>query len=34
MRALSRAMDLRGIKVSEDDFGLMGYDPAFMNTAA
>jgi citrate synthase len=29
-----RAMDLRRIKVSEDDFGLMTYDPAFMNTAA
>jgi citrate synthase len=29
-----RATDLRQIKVSEDDFGLMTYDPAFMNTAA
>ncbi len=29
-----RAMDLRQIKESEDDFGLMTYDPAFMNTAA
>ncbi len=28
-----RALDLRQIKVSEDDFGLMTYDPAFMNTA-
>src|SRR5206468_4657707 len=28
-----RAMDLRQIKVSSDDFGLMTYDPAFMNTA-
>ncbi len=28
-----RAMDLRQIKVKEDDFGLMTYDPAFMNTA-
>jgi citrate synthase len=27
-------MDLSQIKVSEDDFGLMTYDPAFMNTAA
>ena len=27
-------MDLRQIKVSEDDFGLMGYDPAFTNTAS
>src|SRR4051812_10767271 len=29
-----RAPALRDIKVSEDDFGLMTYDPAFMNTAA
>jgi citrate synthase len=29
-----RAMDLRKIKVSEDDFGLMTYDPAFTNTAS
>jgi citrate synthase len=29
-----RAPDLRQIKVSEDDFGLMSYDPAFMNTAS
>jgi len=28
-----RAMDLRKIKTGEDDFGLMTYDPAFMNTA-
>src|SRR5712692_9256268 len=28
-----RAMDLRQIKASPDDFGLMTYDPAFMNTA-
>ncbi len=28
-----RAMDLRQIKVSDDDFGLMTYDPAFTNTA-
>src|ERR1044071_1078083 len=28
------AMALRDIKVSEDDFGLMSYDPAFMNTAS
>jgi len=27
------AMDFRGVKVSEDDFGLMTYDPAFTNTA-
>jgi citrate synthase len=29
-----RAIDLRQIKASDDDFGLMTYDPAFMNTAA
>jgi citrate synthase len=29
-----RAMDMRQIKVSEDDFGLMTYDPAFTNTAS
>jgi citrate synthase len=29
-----RGMDLRQIKVSEDDFGLMSYDPAFTNTAS
>jgi citrate synthase len=29
-----RAMDLRKIKVAEADFGLMTYDPAFMNTAS
>ncbi len=29
-----RTTDLRKIKVSEDDFGLMSYDPAFMNTAS
>jgi len=28
-----RAMDLRQIKTGGDDFGLMTYDPAFMNTA-
>ena len=28
-----RAMDLRQIKTGADDFGLMTYDPAFMNTA-
>ncbi len=27
-------MDLRQIKVYEDDFGMMGYDPAFTNTAS
>src|SRR4029079_11829680 len=30
----NRAMDLRQHKVSDDDFGLMTYDPAFMNTAS
>jgi citrate synthase len=29
-----RAMDLRQIKTSAEDFGLMTYDPAFMNTAS
>ena len=29
-----RAMDLRQIKSGADDFGLMTYDPAFMNTAS
>ncbi|MFQ5657444.1 MAG: citrate/2-methylcitrate synthase, partial [Candidatus Methylomirabilales bacterium] len=29
-----RATDLRQIKVSADDFGLMAYDPGFMNTAS
>ena len=28
------AADLRQIKVDEGDFGLMSYDPAFMNTAS
>ncbi|GAB5544328.1 MAG: citrate synthase [Sandaracinaceae bacterium] len=28
------AMDLRQIKVSEDDFGMMSYDPAYKNTAS
>ncbi|MQA31342.1 MAG: citrate synthase [Luteitalea sp.] len=28
-----RAMDLRQIKEGPDDFGVMTYDPAFMNTA-
>ncbi|MCP3141971.1 citrate synthase [Pyxidicoccus xibeiensis] len=28
-----RTNALRQIKASEDDFGLMGYDPAFLNTA-
>ena len=29
-----RAMDLRQIKVKDDDFGMMAYDPAFLNTAS
>ncbi|HXS01818.1 MAG TPA: citrate synthase [Pyrinomonadaceae bacterium] len=29
-----KAMDLRQIKVSDNDFGMMTYDPAFMNTAS
>ena len=28
-----RALDLRAIKTGPEDFGLMTYDPAFMNTA-
>ena len=29
-----KALDLRQIKTGEADFGLMSYDPAFMNTAS
>ncbi|MBC7672709.1 MAG: citrate synthase [Polaromonas sp.] len=29
-----RAMDLRPIKANKEEFGLMTYDPAFMNTAS
>jgi citrate synthase len=29
-----KALDLRKIKVTDDEFGMMTYDPAFMNTAA
>ena len=29
-----KAIDLRQIKVAADDFGLMTYDPGFMNTAS
>jgi citrate synthase len=29
-----RGMDLRQIKVDEDEFGLMSFDPAFTNTAS
>lgn len=28
------AMDLRQIRVNDDDFGMMSYDPAFTNTAS
>ena len=28
------AVDLRQIKLSGDDFGLLSYDPAFLNTAS
>jgi citrate synthase len=29
-----RAMDLRQVKTDSEDFGLLSYDPAFLNTAA
>ncbi len=29
-----RAVDLRQIKIDPDEFGMMSYDPAFLNTAA
>ncbi|MGZ6123939.1 MAG: citrate/2-methylcitrate synthase, partial [Myxococcales bacterium] len=29
-----RATDLRKIKVEDTDFGLLSYDPAFLNTAS
>jgi len=29
-----RALDLRQIKVNDDDFGMMSYDPAYQNTAS
>ena len=32
--ALSAPIDLRQIKISDDDFGLLSYDPAFLNTAS
>ena len=32
--AAIRAADLRQIRVSADDFGLMTYDPGFVNTAS
>jgi citrate synthase len=33
-RGAIRATDLRQIKTSDDDFGLLSYDPAFLNTAS
>jgi hypothetical protein len=29
-----KALDLRPMKVHDGDFGIMGYDPAFTNTAS
>src|SRR5579862_9297203 len=29
-----RSLDLRQIRTSDEDFGLLAYDPAFMNTAS
>src|SRR2546421_10400820 len=29
-----RATDLRQIRVSDEDYGLLSYDPAFINTAS
>ena len=29
-----RSADLRQIKIQDDDFGLMGYDPSYLNTAS
>ncbi|NMG68452.1 citrate (Si)-synthase, partial [Azoarcus indigens] len=29
-----RGLDLRQIKVDDDEFGMMSYDPAFTNTAS
>src|SRR5580693_2032724 len=29
-----RSLDLRAIRTTEDDFGLLAYDPGFMNTAS
>ena len=33
-RGAVRAMDLRQIKTGPEDFGVMSYDPAFLNTAS
>ena len=32
--AAIRTADLKEIKVSEDDFGLLGYDPSYLNTGS
>ncbi len=32
--ATVKAMDFRQIKVTEDEFGMMTYDPAYTNTAS
>ncbi|HEY5677516.1 MAG TPA: hypothetical protein VIR81_12035 [Myxococcales bacterium] len=29
-----RATDLRKIKIEDTDFGMLSYDPAFLNTAS
>ena len=29
-----RALDLRQIKVDPDEFGMLSYDPAYLNTAS
>ena len=29
-----RGADLKNIKISDDDFGLMSYDPSFLNSAS
>ncbi len=29
-----RAIDLRQVKVNDDDFGMLSYDPAYLNTAS
>ena len=34
VNGMIRAIDLRQIKVNPDEFGMMSYDPAFLNTAS
>ena len=34
LKGTVRAMDLRQIKTGPEDFGVMSYDPAFLNTAS